>query len=325
MTFTFAGLQKVGAVDWNDLKLFLAVSRLGSIRAAAGALGVNQSTVNRRMDVLEHALNLVLFDRSTRGFVLTDAGRAIAAAADPIQALADRVRAEADRQRRALSGVLKVTAPHSIGVAFIAPILEAFRQSCPDVVVDYDGSERRFDLQAGEADIALRVGFGGPDPALASDFLVDNNWAVYCSRPFAARHGMPTGLQDLERFPMVALGGVLGSAPPVEAFMRHAGAGRVCAVAGSVPNMRDILHFGLGVGLLPVIAGNQEPDLLPCFGPIEALRSPMWIVTTPEARRQPRVAAFVKVALAWFGQNRAAIERAAVNPGGISPGSSANP
>lgn len=312
-------------VDWNDLKLFLAVARLGSIRAAGTALGVNQSTVNRRMDVLEHDLNLVLFDRSTRGFVLTEAGQAMAATAEPMRAQAEKVQAEADRQRRALGGVLKITAPHALGVAFIAPILEAFRRDCPDVLVEFDGSERYFDLKAGEADVALRACFTEPDASLVSDFLIDHGWAVYCSRSFAARHGMPACEQDLERFPVVALGGGIGSVPPVEAFMHHAGAGRICAVAGSVPNMRNILHSGLGVGLMPMVTGRLEPDLLQCFGPIAALNAKVWIVTTPEARRNPRVAAFVKVALAWFRQNRDAFGTMKATGIGVSPGSSASP
>lgn len=293
-------------MDWNDLRLFLAVARLGSIRAAAADLRINQSTVNRRMDVLEHDLDLVLFDRSTRGLVLTDVGRSIAAVADPMQAQADRVKAEADRQRRAVGGVLKITAPHVIGATLVAPILEAFRQGCPDVLVEYDGSERTYDLQAGEADVAFRAGFATPDPSLAFDLLFEFAWAVYCSRSFAARHGMPACAQDLERFPMVALGGGVGSAPPVREFMRHAGDRRICAVAGSVPNMRNILHADLGVGLLPMIAARHEPELQMCFGPIDALRSPMWLVTTPEARRQPRVAAFVKVAIRWFREGEGA-------------------
>lgn len=291
-------------MDWNDLRLFLAVARLGSIRAAAAELGVNQSTVNRRMDVLEHDLNLVLFDRSTRGFVLTAQGSAMAEAAAPMQAQADRVRAEAERLRRTLTGRLKLTAPHSVGVAFIAPIIEAFTARHPQVLVEYDGSERRYDIAAGEADIAFRSTFEAPGPALAFDLLAEQPWGVYCSRNFAARHGKPACLEDLGRFPVVALGGAVGGTPQHESFMRHVDPARISGVAASVPNMRNVLHSGLGVGVLPYLAADLEENLCLCFGPLPELTARMWLVTTHDARREPLVAAFVKIATAWF-QTRA--------------------
>ena len=291
-------------MDWNDLRLFLSVARLGSIRAAAADLGVNQSTVNRRMDVLEHDLNLVLFDRSTRGFVLTAQGSTIAEAAAPMQAQADRVQAEAERLRRVLIGTLKLTAPHSVGIAFIAPIIEAFNARYPQVLVEYDGSERYHDIAGGEADIAFRCGYTTPDAALAVDLVDQQAWSVYCSRSFAERNGKPGCLEDLGRFPLVALGGMIGNTPQHEAFMANIDPARISGRVASVPNMRNVLHSGLGVGVLPDLAADLENDLCLCFGPLPKLAARMWLVTTHDARREPRVAAFVQIAKTWF-QNRA--------------------
>lgn len=292
-------------MDWNDLKLFLAVARTGSIRGAATELGVNQSTVNRRIDVLEHHLNLVLFDRSTRGFALTEQGRAIADVAAPMETDAARVLTEAEHLRRSLRGTLKITAPQTVGVLFVAPIIEAFRSLYPDVLVEYDGSEKRFDLHAGEADVAFRAGFAEPDPSHAFDLVNQHHWGVYCSPTFAQQHGMPACMEDIRHFAVVALSGSIGGGPANEWFMRHVDPARISGVASSVPNMANILHAGLGVGILPVVSAFQEKTLCMCFGPIPELTSRMWLVTTPEARRKPRVAAFVKVALAWFREGEA--------------------
>lgn len=291
-------------MDWNDLRLFLTVARLGSIRAAASELGVNQSTVNRRMDVLEHDLNLMLFDRSTRGFVLTAQGSAIAVAAASMQAQADRVRVEAERLRRSLTGTLKLTAPHSVGITYIAPIIEIFSARYPQVLVEYDGSERRYDIAAGEADIAFRYAYDAPDASLAADLMDEQPWGVYCSRSFAKRNGTPACLEDLCRFPVVALGGAIGSTPQHEGFMRNVNPARISGVAATVPDMRNVLHSGLGVGVLPYLAADLEENLCLCFGPLPGMTSRMWLVTTPEARREPPVAAFVKIAMTWF-QSRA--------------------
>jgi DNA-binding transcriptional LysR family regulator len=221
-----------------------------------------------------------------------------------MQAQADRVRVEAERLRRGLTGTLKITAPHSVGVTFIAPIVEAFSARHPQVLVEYDGSERRFDVAAGEADIAFRYAYDEPDASLAFDFLDEQPWGVYCSRGFAQRNGTPACLADLGRFPVVALGGVIGNTPQHEGFMRRVDPARISGMAASVPNMRNVLHSGLGVGVLPYIAADLEEGLCLCFGPLPELTSRMWLVTTPEARREPRVAEFVKIATAWF-RNRA--------------------
>ena len=287
-------------MDWNDLRLFLAVARHGSIRGAAQELCVNQSTVNRRMDVLEHDLNLVLFDRTTRGFMLTEQGRAIAAAAAPMQEQSDSVLAQAERLQRNLAGTLKITAPQTVGVILVMPIIEVFRRRHPDVMIHYDASERRFDLNAGEADIAFRAGLNEPDASLVFDLVHVHKWAVYCSPAFAKQHGMPTCTAELRRFPVVALGGAIGSGPLNAWFMSHVDPARISGIASSIPNMASVLHAGLGLGILPMLAGHRESSLIRCFGPIREIESRMWLVTTHEARHTPRVAAFVKTALKWF-------------------------
>ena len=296
-------------MDWNDLRLFLAVAQHGSIRAAGEHLGVNQSTVNRRMDVLEHDLKLRLFDRSTRGLALNAAGRAIADAAAPLSGLVTNVLQGADAQRRALTGSIKITAPSTAAIAFVAPIVEIFRAKFPDIRVEYDGSEARLDLHKGEADVALRAGPKPPDDSLHADLIHDHEWALYCSTGYAAQHGVPTCLAELRQFDVVDLAGAIGTRAGHQWMMQFADPARIAGTAQSVPNMRDILYAGLGVGTLPIMTGNRELGLVRCFDPIPELNTQMWLVTTHEARRVPRIAAFVEVALQWYrdGHGQAAL------------------
>ena len=287
-------------MDWNDLRLFLAVARLGSIRAAAGELGLNQSTINRRMDVLEHDLRLTLFDRTTRGLALTEAGQAVAAAARPLQAEVAAIGALAARLARQAGGMIKVTAPQTTAVLMIAPLIAEFSRRHPDILVEYDGAEEVLDLHAGEADVAFRAGAVPPDASLHADLVVNHRWAVYCSTARARLKGIPHCVEDLRRFDVVALGGAIGKGPGNLWFMQQVDPRRITGVASSVPNMAHILHAGLGVGILPTLTGDQERGLQRCFDPIPELTTHMWLVTTPEARRVPRVAALVGVALEWF-------------------------
>ena len=284
-------------MDWDDLKLFLSVARLGSIRAAALELGVNQSTVNRRLEVLEQAVKLRLFDVTTRGHVLTAQGLALAGAATPMQAQAEAVAQAAHRLTRRMTGTLKITAPQTIFKEHVAPVIAEFHLSHPDVHLNYDGSERLLDLIAGEADIAFRAADVPPDPRFRADKVHDHLWAIYCSPAYAARRGVPGSVADLAGHDVVALGGRIGQRPGNEWFMQQIAAAKVTGIAETVPNMQQILLAGLGLGTLPCITGDAEPGLQRCFAPLPELTTTLWLVTTAEQSRDPRVQAFVALAL----------------------------
>ena len=284
-------------MDWNDLKLFLAVARFGSIRAAAEELGLNQSTVNRRLEVLEHALKLQLFDATTRGHVLTAQGQALVDAAAPMQAQAEAVAQTALLMARRMAGTLKITAPQTMFKEHVAPVIAEFHLSHPDVHLNYDGSERLLDLLAGEADIAFRAGDVPPDPRFRADKMQDHLWAIYCSAAYAARRGVPTSVAGLAGHDVVALGGRIGQRPGNQCFMAQLAGAQVTGIAEGVPNMQQILLAGLGVGTLPCITGDAEPDLQRCFAPLPELTTALWLVTTAEQSRDPRVQAFVSLAI----------------------------
>lgn len=295
--FCFADLQRWPWVDWNDLKLFLTVARLGSIRAAAQALGVNQSTVNRRLDCLEHALGLTLFDITTRGHVLTVQGRALADAAAPMQDQAEVVLRMAQGLTRKLTGTLKITAPQALFKDSIAPIIAEFHHCHPHIHLSYDDSERVLDLLAGEADIAFRAGWVRPDDRFWSARACDHLWAVYCSHAYAERRGVPGGLGDLHGHDLVSLGGPVGLGQGNQWFMARLSGISIAGVAEGVNSMQKILMAGLGVGILPCVSGDQEPRLLRCFDPLPEMTSHLWVVTTPVLSRDPRVKAFTDLAL----------------------------
>ena len=284
-------------MDWNDLKLFLAVARIGSIRAAAEELGLNQSTVNRRLEVLEHALKLQLFDATTRGHVLTAQGQALVDAAAPMEAQADCVAQTAQLLARRMTGSLKITAPQALFKRHIAPIIAEYHQTHPDVYLNYDESERIFDLAAGEADIAFRAGPLPPSDQFWSTKAQDHAWAVYCSPAYAARRGMPANMADLRNHDVVALGGAIAQGPGNQWYMARLAGVKVSAIAEGVNSMQKVLSAGLGVGIMPCISADDEPGLQQCFDPIPELTSALWLVTTHELSRDPRVKAFVALAL----------------------------
>ena len=164
--------------DWNDLKYLLAVARHGSTLAAARALQVNQSTVQRRIAELQSRLALRLVERHQSGYRLTKAGAALLPAAQAVEASVDLFNQKAGEAAHA--GLLRLTCPEPIAIRLTqSGLLERFHKKHPDIHLEFVLADRYVDLSKGEADVALRA--GDTDADLVGRKLADSIWAVYAS------------------------------------------------------------------------------------------------------------------------------------------------
>jgi DNA-binding transcriptional LysR family regulator len=282
--------------DWNDIRLFLAVSRAGSALGAARALGLNQTTVTRRIDVLEHALGLTLFERLNRGYRLTEQGQALCGSVARMAEAAEEIRSLAEALSREVRGKIRITAPEVIFAHLVAPIVAEYREKYPEVLIEYDSSEVLVDLVSGEADIAFRSTEKSHDERLIAQKLAEMYWTAYCSRDYAARHGMPRSPAEVREHRVVAFGGVAAQRRGHLWFMSHVDPAKVAGHSNTVLNMASVLKAGLGVGILPCLLGDSEPTLVRCFAPAPELNATLWLLTSPEKRLIPRVARFVELA-----------------------------
>lgn len=283
---------------WDDMRLFLAVARCGSSRAAGAELGLNQTTVARRMEALEHGLGLRLFQRTPQGFRLTAEGRALLDEARPMAEAAEAVERRALALSRSLAGTIRVTAPEILINGLIARIVAEFRRRHPEVSFEYDASERFVDLAAGEADLAFRGVDAPKDDRLWGLKLSEVAWAVYCSRDYAAANGMPRSVGEVRDHAVVAYAGPAGARRGDLWFMSHADRARIAGSSNSVANVAGLLRTGIGVGCLPCLHADEEPGLVRCFAPPPEMLTALWLLTTPELSRTPRIAAFVRDAAA---------------------------
>ena len=286
--------------DWNDIRLFLAVAGNGSTRAVAAELGLNQTTVARRLVVLEHDLKLVLFDRSTRGHSLTEDGKVLAKAAEPMLAIAQTVRQTAESRGRALSGAIRISAAEIVFNQLVTPVVAEFRASHPDVRIEFDSSEGFVDLLHGGADIVFRATSGDIDGRLFGARLADVAWSAFCSREYAAQHGMPRSLAEVRDHPVVAFVGAMGERKNDQWFMTHVDPGKIAGVSNTVMNLTGILRAGIGIGTLPCHHAEAQGDLVRCFPPPKEMYSALWLLTTPEKRQVPRIAAFMDLSVRRF-------------------------
>lgn len=295
--------------DWNDIRLCLAVADSGSALGAARLLGLNQTTVTRRIDVLERQLGLTLFERRTMGYRLTDDGEALVAVARPMGEVATAIAAQAENLRRSLSGTIRVTAPEVIFSYFLAPIIAEFRHRHPEVKIEYDSSEYLVDLTRGAADVAVRATERPHAEGLVALKLGEVAWTAYCSPGYADAYSMPADPDQLSGHQVVAYSGQVAERGGNKWFMQKVDPGQIAGYSSSVANMTGILRAGVGFGLLPCFHGDNDASLQRCFPPLPQLNSILWILT-PEGRRQiPRVDAFVALAVERLKARRGELGR----------------
>jgi DNA-binding transcriptional LysR family regulator len=288
-----ARLQNAWVYDWNDLRHFLAVARTGSTLAASRALNVNQSTIARRIGVLERAIGIKLFDKRQSGYVLTEAGMELRATAERIELEAKAFAEQAAALGRRISGVIRVTTSEGLANAVMAPALNAFRKLHPKVRVDLVVDESRLDLARGAADVALRTGARPTESGLVVRRLTPMAWAAYCSRDYAERRGRPSSVDMLCRHAVIGAEGPIAALPGWTWLLAAAPEAEVVARSSSLTNLISAVKAGLGITVLPCFLADSDADLVRCIGPIPGVQSDLWLLTREDARDIRRVRAFI--------------------------------
>lgn len=275
--------------DWNDLKYLLAVARRGSTLAAARALKVNQSTVQRRLSELEARLGLRLAERLPSGYRLTPAGAAVLPAAEAVAEAVETF--ERGARDAAHAGILRLSCPEPIAIRLArSGFVDRFHARHPELRVEFVLSDRYVDLAKGEADVAFRSGDTEGD--LVGRKLADSIWSVYASRDYLARHDPPASVEDLRHHPLIAFD---------ESLARHrlsvwlhdvAPNPRYAAKSDSVLGLVSAVKSGVGIAALPIALGDAEPDLVRVLPPVLALTRAWRLLAHPDVRHLHRVEAF---------------------------------
>lgn len=260
-------------LDWDSLRYFLAVIEHGSTKRAAKALLVDQTTCARRINALETALGVELFDRASGRYLPTPDALDLIKAAKVMREAAGAVIERAESSRRARHSKIRVTSDEALAAAIVAPAVARFLALHPDAQVEIDVSDKRRDLQRGEADIALRGGLEPNEPGLVRRKLADDPLGFYCSWDYPSP---PLSRAELPGHPIACHG-------LVRDHFEAAGHGHyVKQVANSNIALRAIISRGEVIGVLPAIVAEAPPPLRLCF-PVEAPTG-IWIVYAERLR-----------------------------------------
>src|SRR6516225_12459988 len=195
------GLRRARGVDvdlqWDDLRIFLAVSDAGSLSGAARRLKVSQPTLSRRIADMEYALGDALFVRKNQGIALTKTGTRLLPAAQGMAQWATEANRSLDAKNSPVSGRVRITAAPSFAFDFLAPIAEKLKKKHPQITLEVLASTQRLNLSLGEADIALRR-YPSDDPDLITVDEVVVPIGAYASRDYARRLPAKYGFRDLD-------------------------------------------------------------------------------------------------------------------------------
>lgn len=289
--------QAVIKGDWNDLRYFLAVARTGRVTAAARRLGVNHSTVERRVSALEVAMKAKLFDRLPTGFELTLEGTLLVPYAEEIEArwiLAAADVAGADSQ---MTGVVRISAPDGLGVFFLAPRLSKFSVEHPGLELELVPTPVAMNPSKREADIAIN--FARPESGhLLAKKLTDYSFHVYVSKEFIARNGEPKTTEELRKYPVY---GYIQDQLYGHKLHYLTGIDDQLSVNLSSTNIAAqymMTTQGLGAGILPDFIGCLDDRLVRIL-PEHKLIRPYYLIYASNLARLARVRTTLDAVSTW--------------------------
>lgn len=275
--------------EWDDARHFLAIHRKGSLSAAARQLGVNQSTVGRRLLTLEERLGTKLFIRTRDGYRIAPAGERLLPHAERMEDEATAIAREIAGQTTSLCGTVRVTAADLFGARIIAPMLVRFHERYPDIDLELDADNRMRSLSKREADIAVRLG-GHNESSLAVRKVGLLGNAAYASKGYVAKRGRPReGAWEGHDF--IGYAEPLMGAPESVWTEERADEGRVVLRTINTLAAIEATVGGLGITVLPCYAGDAEPELVRLVPSSKLTRNPIQLVVHEDMRQSARIRA----------------------------------
>jgi DNA-binding transcriptional LysR family regulator len=277
---------------WGEVRTAFQVAKLGTISAAADALGVHHATIIRHIDALEKRLGTRLFQRHARGYTATEAGRdlfTVAMAADEQFAqLANRIRGQGET----VAGELTVTTISGIA-DLMTPVLVSFQALHPKVIVRFVSDMRVLRLDYGEAHVAIRAGAAPNEPDNVVQPFVNIRWGMYASDAYVAGHGVPSSTQDFAAHRFVGSDNPENRAPFYR-WLRDVVPDSRISFRVTEPAANDAaIRAGAGIGFMPAGVAAREAGLVEVMAPRDEWTSALWLVTHVDLHRTLKVQGFL--------------------------------
>ena len=278
--------------SWDDLHAAYQVARSGSLSRARQALGVNHSTVLRRINRLEEQLGLRLFLRHQRGYRLTDAGQLLLERMTPVAGDMQRLLASLSVLDNAPSGTLKISTVSDFS-PFFAPLLHDFRELHPQIRVQVVATDARLSLSRGEAHVAVRMGPEPREPDLVARRLISFTQEYFAARAYVDSHGLPQSMASINEHFWVLPTGEKRRISGIRQLVEHIDPTRVVFQSNSFTDIHAAVMEGMGIGPLGPLQrfDSRGQALVKADFGLRAEASHMWFVYHRDMRGSARIKA----------------------------------
>lgn len=278
--------------DWDDFRLVQAIAETHSLNGAAERLGLNHSTVFRRLGAIEETIGQKLFDRLRSGYEPTAIGADMAA-------LADRMRGGVAEFERRLAGSdplpagdLRIATNDTMATYLLPEICAGFRARYPQVRLDLVVGNSASNLARREADVALRA-TASPLETLVGRRIAELRWAVYATQETLARQPDP----DAPDACWIGYGEAMRPLPVTRKLDERVPAERIVYRTSSIVGQVEAAAAGLGFATLPCFVGDRHPGVRRVGAPYDIGRA-LWMLTHQDLRQSARVRVFME----YFGE-----------------------
>lgn len=287
--------------DWDDIRYFLAVARAGSLSGAAAALGVNHSTVFRRVNQLETRTGARLFERHRDGYTLTPPGETMRASAERIEEELQTLDRQVTGEDVRLTGTVRLTAPDDVAARMLPDRLAAFRAQYPGIVLELAVDDRFFNLSRRDADVALRPS-RSPGDTLVGRRISAIAFAVY------RRRDAFTGAAVLRQAPTVLGDESVAHTDSQKWMLANTDGAQIAMRANTMAARYYAIRAGTGIGALPCFTGDGDPMLARVTDPVAEMENELWLLTHPDLRHTARIRAFMDFMAASLAGDRDLLE-----------------
>lgn len=274
-------------INWQDLQYILVVARQGSVSAAARALGVNHSTVLRRINALEERQGLRLFDRLRTGYVLSQEGQHLLQAAQSIEDTVTGLERRIAGAELQLEGTIRVTTTDSVLLGICGRHIAKFQKTYPDIDIELTVTGSILSLSRRDADVAIRPSRFEPE-RLTGEKVADFYFALYAGADFwAANRDTP-----LDQQPWLAPDESMAGSPAGRWLRAEVSDANIVMTADSFLALGDAARHNLGLAVLPCAQADPVPDLVRISEPLKDYKTGLWVLTHRDLLGAVRISTF---------------------------------
>jgi len=286
-------------ISWDLVRSFIQTAKDGSLSAAAKNLGVSQPTLSRNIQRLEQQTKLQLFQRTTKGLSITEAGEKMMNAAKQMEEASDLFQRQISGLSDELQGDIRISVNEIVGIYLLPPALTSFREKHPKVHIEIEITNQTTSLNKRDADIALRM-YRPKQPDLIARRLPDLPLGFFASKNYIEQHGAPQNFDEFKQHT------IIGFDRGVEFIQAAKNMGQVLSIhdfelrTDALPMQINLARFDGGIVGTHIGLAKQYPELEQIMGwlPLPALE--FWIVCHADTAYNARIRELTKFLGQWF-------------------------